>query len=471
MLLSPQEDLALEEALEAARGDDPLLVDLGRALQASMHDMGRHVHPDDAAKEAARIVANDARDRGNTSEADRFRLPPSASPSTSPSRADLETERLIAAMLQDEVPARAPVLTGANAKKRTPPLQRGAPSPLSEINKRMREAACSGNMYDMLDNEDVAATAATATATATFESMEIDISPNVASPPPPDFAVNASSSPETAASRSNSPAAANAPPGSAKSSSDSSAAANAPPGSAESSSDRSAAANAPPGRTAGASDSRTTATEAASPIRESMPRRGTRVGRCDSAADVRSMQRAFLTQLEDDGTTSCVATGEYRADEGVFAVEFVSPEHHDIDLAGVQLGAMVGEVVVLDDIEDADLELDWDEYWDDDWGALHEETLAARHGTSGNIEVTVATAEPPLPVQMSDAASQTEYEPTLFRYPFEPSSVRVRGFNEKPGKLGKLVSLGEFLQTCKKARMVQPPILTPSERVREGQEP
>jgi hypothetical protein len=183
------------------------------------------------------------------------------------------------------------------------------------------------------------------------------------------------------------------------------------------------------------------------------------------------MQRAFLTQLEDDGTTSCVATGEYRADEGVFAVEFVSLEHHDIDLAGVQLGAMGGEVVLLDDINDADLELDWDEDWDEDWGALQEETPAAtpaRHGTPGSIEVTVATAESPLPVQMSDAASQTtEHEPNLFRYPFEPGSVRVRSFDQEPGKLGKL---GEFLQTCKKARMVQPPILTPSERVREAQQ-
>ena len=177
------------------------------------------------------------------------------------------------------------------------------------------------------------------------------------------------------------------------------------------------------------------------------------------------MQHAFLTRLEDDGSTSCVATGEYRADDGVFALEFVSPEHHDLDLAGVQLGAMVGEVVALDDINDADLELDWDE----DREAQHEETPTVRPGSSGSIEVQVTTAEPP--VQMSDAGSQTEYVQTLFQYPFDPSSVRVRGFNETGGKLGKLTPLGDFLKTCKKAGMEQPPILTPTERVCDGPEP
>ena len=130
-----------------------MLLGLAGALQASLHDVGRHVHPDDAAREAARMMADDARDRGNTSEADRFRLAPSAGvggTSTSSSRDDDATDQLIAAMFAEQVPARASFLTGANAKKRTPPLQRGAPSPLTEINKRMREAASSGNMYGIL---------------------------------------------------------------------------------------------------------------------------------------------------------------------------------------------------------------------------------------------------------------------------------------------------------------------------------
>eukprot|EP00327_Prymnesium_parvum_P011468 CAMPEP_0184380526 /NCGR_PEP_ID=MMETSP0007-20130409/4827_1 /TAXON_ID=97485 /ORGANISM="Prymnesium parvum, Strain Texoma1" /LENGTH=142 /DNA_ID=CAMNT_0026725799 /DNA_START=355 /DNA_END=780 /DNA_ORIENTATION=+ len=49
-----------------------------------------------------------------------------------------------------------------------------------------------------------------------------------------------------------------------------------------------------------------------------------------------SLKRAFLTQLEDDGSITCVASGEYRPDEGVFAVDAVLYGHENIDLAGVR---------------------------------------------------------------------------------------------------------------------------------------
>ena len=105
--------------LEMASADDLMLPELAAVLQASLHAIGTHVHPDDASREAARMLAND-RDRGNKSEADRFRLPPSAGPdrtSTSPSP-DAAAAVLDAMFMEEVAPLDTSSLTGANAKKR-----------------------------------------------------------------------------------------------------------------------------------------------------------------------------------------------------------------------------------------------------------------------------------------------------------------------------------------------------------------
>lgn len=84
---------------------------------------------------------------------------------------------------------------------------------------------------------------------------------------------------------------------------------------------------------------------------------------CDDAS-VGVLQRAFLTQLQDDGSTSCVASGEYRPDEGVFAVQSVIMGHESIDVAGIPLGDMVNHMIVLEDLDDGDLEVEWEDFDD-----------------------------------------------------------------------------------------------------------
>ena len=102
--------------LELASPNDPMLLQLAAALRGSLHDVGMHAHPEDAAREAARILADDARDRGNTSEADHFRLPLSAGQggtSTSPSRDATDVEALLEAMIAEDIMVHKSSLTGA----------------------------------------------------------------------------------------------------------------------------------------------------------------------------------------------------------------------------------------------------------------------------------------------------------------------------------------------------------------------
>ena len=210
------------------------------------------------------------------------------------------------------------------------------------------------------------------------------------------------------------------------------------------------------------------AVEAASPPREAATRRRTRVDcAVDDAADVGSMQRAFLSQLEEDGSTSCVAVGEYRVEDGVFAVEFVSPDHEDIDLAGARLGDMLGGVVALDDLEDANLELDCEEADNEDDGMDVEmptpcgpvpssstASSAPQNGSSAAGTQTDTTT--------CSAETQTEYSGAqLLGNPagYAPADIRIREMTPSGGA-GKLVSLNVWLTNCKREGHQRPPILT-----------
>lgn len=169
------------------------------------------------------------------------------------------------------------------------------------------------------------------------------------------------------------------------------------------------------------------------------------------------MQRAFLTRLEDDGSTSCVASGEYREEEGVFAVELVDPDHAHIDLAGAQLGNMIGGVVALEDVGDADLDLEFDdaEQPADSTGLLSPGEMPSAEAQMVQVETREGATSPP--------------PRKLMKLPFHASDIRIRP-ETSDGSLSKLVNMDEWLRTCYKAGMKRPPVLTPSERVREAKQ-
>ena len=215
-----------------------------------------------------------------------------------------------------------------------------------------------------------------------------------------------------------------------------------------------------------------------SPLVQSSVRTCSRLDTTTTTAnvDVKSMQRAFLSRLEGDGDTPCcVALGEYRAEEGVFAVEFVSPEHEDLDVAGARLGDMIGGVVALEDVQDAELELEWGiaeldvdlpSIGTDEGGCTSADATPSsllRPGTPPVEQRPHASA-----VEAFDVETQTELR--LTKMPFAAADIRVREDKDSNGKLGKLIGLGEFLTSCKVKGLDRPPILTPSARVREAQQ-
>jgi hypothetical protein len=180
----------------------------------------------------------------------------------------------------------------------------------------------------------------------------------------------------------------------------------------------------------------------------------------------------------------CVASGEYRPDDGVFAVDSVITGHENIDVAGIPLGDMVKEVIVLEDLDDGELEVEWD---DDDGSELELDQFECDVLAGDEMELEgdepAAVEEPveepatredappaPIPaVEMCDGSSQTE--PNAFKkpLPFLPADIRVRPMTDN-NDLDKLVTLDAFLSKCREQGMVKPPILTPSDRVRAAKQ-
>ena len=199
------------------------------------------------------------------------------------------------------------------------------------------------------------------------------------------------------------------------------------------------------------------------------------VDECD-AASTRSMQRAFLLQLDECGSMTCVAGGEYRPNEGVFSVESVLDGYHDLDVAGIPLGSMEGGVITLEDLEDVGLELDWDDEVvvagpsDEDLLSGSEqagEALQAEDTLTSTTTAPGVQSAPPARAELIDAACQSD--PQLSKISFDMHDIRVRAMTDSGGT-GKLVPLGDFLKLCKQEGKKKPPILTPTERVREAQQ-
>ena len=72
-------------------------------------------------------------------------------------------------------------------------------------------------------------------------------------------------------------------------------------------------------------------------------------------------RRAYLIAEGEDGLARRLALGECRPDDGVFAVDSdgVLEDGRNIDIAGIPLGSMEGELLFLRDLDMSNLDFEW----------------------------------------------------------------------------------------------------------------
>ena len=112
----------------------------------------------------------------------------------------------------------------------------------------------------------------------------------------------------------------------------------------------------------------------------------------ESVATVAVVRRALLMHMDDTGTEAILASGEFRAADGVFAVDDVNPAHSDFDIGGARLGLMQGGMLSLDDIALAHVHLHWD---GDDGG----------HPWTSKKQTTAAAVSTPVSHDAADSSS------------------------------------------------------------------
>lgn len=158
-------------------------------------------------------------------------------------------------------------------------------------------------------------------------------------------------------------------------------------------------------------------------------------------------RRAFIVGEGDDGLARRLAYGECCMDEGIFSVHSVMQGADAVDVGGLVLSSMNGGLIALDDLDVAELDLEWEEE-----GAGPDSPVKNfAHGDGEKYP------------KRSRVDSSCQTSPTSSRWPAGATDIRVR---LQAGS--KLLMLPEVVSHFSRKRE-RIPVLIPTEEVRKEQ--
>jgi hypothetical protein len=194
-------------------------------------------------------------------------------------------------------------------------------------------------------------------------------------------------------------------------------------------------------------------------------------------------RQAYLICEGEGGQARRIAFGECRPDDGVFAVapDGVFEAGADVDVGDGKLGVMRGGLLSLEELDDAELDL---EFIDDEPEQLDAEVIAgaaAERTAAAAVSASAAEMEA-LRQQANALEDELQYNRDALLEAQEQASadvlmacagakdVRVRVEIDDPQAKhkSKLIPLAQLLHECSLKRE-RPPILTLAERVRKAQ--